>query len=113
MAITRSPVSASLAQFAVLDHEDKGPIALVADRERVPAAPLLEQNVGAASHHRRHEAIGADVAIGFRAGLDRAKAVGARSEGELKDLGRLRGDLSLKLDVPHRALAEHAHLAVR
>ena len=113
MAITRSPVSASLAQLRSLDDEDERPVALVADRELVSAARFLKQNVAAARHERRDDSVGADVAIGFGAGLDGAKTVWARRQGQVKGLGRPRRNLALKLDMPRGALAEQAHLPVR
>ncbi len=102
-----------LGPVAVLDDEDERLVALVADRKLVSAARLFEQNVTAARHERRDDSVGADVAISFAAGLDGAKPVGARRQRQVKSLGGMRRNLALKLDVPRRALAEHAHLAVR
>jgi hypothetical protein len=81
MAITRSPVSASWAPIAILDDEHQWPVALVADYELIAAARPFKQNVGAARHKRRDDAVGADFAIGFRARLDGPKTVWARSQG--------------------------------
>ena len=102
-----------LGPIAVLDDEGERLVALVADRELISAARFFEQNVAAARHQRRDEAVGADVAIGFAAGFDGAKTVGARRQRQVKGLGRLRRNLALKLDVPRGARAEHAHLPVR
>ena len=99
--------------FAVLDDEHERPIALVADRELIPGTRPFKQNVAAARHERRDDAVGADFAINFRAGLDGPKTVWARSQGEVKALARLRCNLGLTLDVPRSTLAEHAQLPVR
>ena len=99
--------------IAVLDDEDERPVALVADRKLIPAVRSFKQNLAAARHERRDDAVGADVAINFAARLDGPKTVRPRRQGEIKGLGRLRRNLALKLDVPRRARAEHAHLPVR
>src|SRR5271165_4975437 len=99
--------------IAILDDEHERPLAFVADRELLPGARPFQQNVAAARHERRYDAVGADFAINFRARLDGPKAVRARSQGEVKGLARLRRNLALKLDVPRRPLAEHAHLPAR
>ena len=70
-----------LGPVAILDDERERSVALVADRELIPAARPLKQNVGAARYERRDDAVGADVAIGFGAGLDGPKTVWARSQG--------------------------------
>src|SRR5271157_4888306 len=102
-----------LGPVAVLDDEDARPVAFVADYELIPAIRPFKQNVTATRHERRDDPVAADFAVNFRARLDGPKTVWARSQREVKGPGRLRRDLALKLDVPRRALAEHAHLPVR
>ena len=113
MAITRSPVSASLAQLRSSTTKTSGLSLSLRIASSFSAARFFEQNLAAARHERRDGAVGADVAISFAASLDGAKTVWARRQGQIKALGRLRRNLALKLDVPRGAGAEHAHLAVQ
>ncbi len=70
-----------LGPVAILDDERSGrSLSLRIASSSLPLAPL-KQNVGAARYERWDDAVGADVAIGFRAGLDGPKTVWARSQG--------------------------------
>jgi hypothetical protein len=73
--------------IAVLDDEGERPVALVADRKLVSAARFFEQNLTTARHEGRDGAVGADVAITLAAGLDRAKTIRPRRQGQVKGLG--------------------------
>ncbi len=113
MAITRSPVSASLAQLRSSTTKTSGLSLSLRIASSFLRARFLKQNVGATRHERRDDAVGADVAISLVAGLDGAKAVWAGRQRQIKTLGGARRNLALKLDVPRGALAEQAHLPVR
>src|SRR5271169_2436402 len=70
-----------LGPVAILNDERARSVALVADRELIPAVRSFKQDVGAARYERRDDAVGADVAISFGARLDGPKTVWARSQG--------------------------------
>jgi hypothetical protein len=102
-----------LGPIAVLDDEHERLVALVANRKLVSGARFFKHDVAAARHECRYDSVGSDFAIGFVAGLDGAKAVWAERQRQLKTLGGARRNFALKLDVPRRARAEHAHFPVR
>ena len=98
---------------AVLDDEEQRPVGVVAHHELVRMAVRRKRNIGTARRDLRDDAVGADIGIGFAAGLDGAKAIGAGRQCQRKAFVRPRRHLGLELDVRRGGLAEHAQLALR
>ena len=102
-----------LRPVAVLDDEEQRPVGVVAHDKFVRMAVRRQRNIGAARGDLRNDAVGADIGIGFAAGLDGAKAVGAGRQCQRKAFARPRCHFGLQLDVRRGRLPEHAQLAFR
>jgi hypothetical protein len=101
-----------LRPVAVLDDEIQRPVGVVAHDEFVHMAVRFKRNIGAVRDDLRDDAVALDIGVGFAAGLDGAKAVGAWRQCQRKGFVRPCRHFGLKRDVRGGGLAEHAQLAL-